>query len=302
MTLPVQYQAESFEQIFKRHISGIPERFLRYVHSTTRSIWISTLTLADETGREHFHILRSVGDLRDTYGAEWFARHLKQTAYPVDLGMGRTRQDPAYECSKEAATILLLSMTGEKAAHFKREFVQSVQQLSDALDAAVKEMHTAQLHIAELKVEQQKLLAYKLGEQRDAAVQAAGMSQFQLAALAELAPLYDFEKLANFKAKPAANGVIYHYINNRLYHTVAGNEFTTKVEGDDGVFHIEALLTSDGDLYSEGMEWVESLTSELDDSTLLNPLFSNPEHIEDLIVSIKLRRSELIRRLGGLLA
>ena len=83
-------------------------------HVTTTSNQI-----AKHFGKEHKIVMRAIRNLRNTVDADFYQRNFALIQIVTDLGIGRTRQDPAYRITRDGFVFLAMGFTGKEAAAWK---------------------------------------------------------------------------------------------------------------------------------------------------------------------------------------
>jgi Rha family phage regulatory protein len=114
-------------------------------HITTTS-----LQVAEHFGKRHDRVLRAIRNLM----AEMPAEHLPifgEIQIDVDLGMGRTRQDPAFRMTRDGFTLLAMGFTGKEALQWKLAYLSAFNKMESALSAPTLTIAPAQAqHLREL--------------------------------------------------------------------------------------------------------------------------------------------------------
>ena len=79
----------------------------------------TSLAVAEYFGKKHLHVLEKIRALIAELPADWYESNFRLIQTDTDLGLGRTRQDPAYELTRDAFMLLVMGFTGKTALAFK---------------------------------------------------------------------------------------------------------------------------------------------------------------------------------------
>jgi Rha family phage regulatory protein len=88
--------------------------------------------VAKQFGKLHDEVLRRIRNLLEQL-PEGYDRNFAAIQTNVDLGMGRTRQDPAYRLTRDGFTLLAMGFTGKKALTFKLAYIDAFNRMEAAL-------------------------------------------------------------------------------------------------------------------------------------------------------------------------
>lgn len=89
----------------------------------------SSLQVAQEFGKEHKNVL---ADIRNLDCSDGFRElNFQQIRRPLDLGHGRTRQDPMYLMTRDGFMFLCFGYRGNKAAAIKEAYIARFNQYED---------------------------------------------------------------------------------------------------------------------------------------------------------------------------
>lgn len=97
-------------------------------HVTTTSNQI-----AEHFGKQHKDVLRAIRNLRNTVDADFYQRNFALIQIVTDLGIGRTRQDPAYRITRDGFVFLAMGFTGKEAAAWKVAYLTAFNNMEAEL-------------------------------------------------------------------------------------------------------------------------------------------------------------------------
>jgi len=97
-------------------------------HATTTSNQI-----AEHFGKQHKDVLRAIRNLRNTVDADFYQRNFALIQIITDLGIGRTRQDPAYRITRDGFVFLAMGFTGKEAAAWKVAYLTAFNRMEAEL-------------------------------------------------------------------------------------------------------------------------------------------------------------------------
>ena len=89
--------------------------------------------IADFFHKQHKHVLEKIESLRTDLPAEWYEPNFRLIQIDVDLGSGRTRQDPAREITRDGFTLLAMGFTGKRALEWKLKYIDAFNQMEATL-------------------------------------------------------------------------------------------------------------------------------------------------------------------------
>lgn len=117
-------------------ISAAPElsAFAPELTVVDGQITTTSLQVAEHFGKRHDRVLRAIRNLI----ADLPADHLPifgEIQIDVDLGMGRTRQDPAFRLTRDGFTLLAMGFTGKEALQWKLAYLGAFNKMEAALTA-----------------------------------------------------------------------------------------------------------------------------------------------------------------------
>lgn len=81
----------------------------------------------------HKNVLKAIDSLKADLDPAFYALNFELIQNQVDLGMGRTRLDRAYEMTKDGFTLLALGFTGKEALAFKVAYIQRFNDMEATL-------------------------------------------------------------------------------------------------------------------------------------------------------------------------
>ena len=85
-------------------------------------ITTTSLQIAEHFGKQHKDVLRAIKNLLKEL-PEGYQRNFALIQIDVDLGMGRTRKDPAYRITRDGFTLLAMGFTGKEALQWKLAYI-----------------------------------------------------------------------------------------------------------------------------------------------------------------------------------
>lgn len=97
-------------------------------HVTTTSNQI-----AEHFGKEHKVVMRAIRNLRNTVDADFYGCNFAPIQNITDLGIGRTRQDPAYRITRDGFVFLAMGFTGKEAAAWKVAYLTAFNRMEAEL-------------------------------------------------------------------------------------------------------------------------------------------------------------------------
>lgn len=99
----------------------------------------TSLDIARHFGKRHDDVLRLIRNLLEQL-PEGYARNFAAIKIDTDLGMGRTRQDPAYRITRDGFTLLAMGFTGKKALQFKLAYIDAFNRLEAELSSNPRQL------------------------------------------------------------------------------------------------------------------------------------------------------------------
>lgn len=91
----------------------------------------TSLQVAERFGKLHKNVMRDIKALECS--PEFYKLNFEPIQIDVDLGMGRTRKDPAFRMTRDGFTFLCMGFTGPGAAKFKEAYINAFNQMEAAL-------------------------------------------------------------------------------------------------------------------------------------------------------------------------
>ena len=85
--------------------------------------------VAEYFGKLHKDVLEKIRALIAELPPEFYERNFPLIQIDTDLGLGRTRQDPAYELTRDAFTLLAMGFTGKAALAFKLAYIEAFNRM-----------------------------------------------------------------------------------------------------------------------------------------------------------------------------
>lgn len=91
----------------------------------------TSLHVAEHFGKLHKDVLKRIAALDCT--PEFYKRNFAPIQIAADLGMGRTRKDPAFRITRDGFTFLCMGFTGKEAAKWKEAYIKAFNQMEAEL-------------------------------------------------------------------------------------------------------------------------------------------------------------------------
>jgi Rha family phage regulatory protein len=91
----------------------------------------TSLKIAEHFGKQHKSVLRTIKNL--DCSPEFHKRNFALMEIDVEIGMGKTRKDPAYELTRDGFTFLAMGFTGAKAAQWKEAYITAFNRMEAEL-------------------------------------------------------------------------------------------------------------------------------------------------------------------------
>lgn len=88
--------------------------------------------VAEHFGKEHKLVMRAIRNLLAEL-PEWYQCNFAPIQIDVDLGMGRTRKDPAYRITRDGFTLLAMGFTGKEALQWKLSYITAFNKMEAEL-------------------------------------------------------------------------------------------------------------------------------------------------------------------------
>lgn len=95
-------------------------------------ITTTSLQIAEHFGKQHKDVLRAIKNLLKEL-PEGYQRNFALIQIDVDLGMGRTRKDPAYRITRDGFTLLAMGFTGKEALQWKLAYITAFNKMEAEL-------------------------------------------------------------------------------------------------------------------------------------------------------------------------
>ena len=86
-------------------------------------------SVAEYFGKQHKNVLQSIENLKADLPKDLYQLNFQLIQIDTDLGLGRTRQDPAYELTRDAFTLLAMGFTGKAALAFKLAYIEAFNRM-----------------------------------------------------------------------------------------------------------------------------------------------------------------------------
>lgn len=108
-------------------------------------ITTTSLQVAEHFGKRHADVLRAIKDLLKEL-PKGYRRNFALIQIETDLGMGRTRKDPAYRMTRDGFALLAMGFTGKEALQWKLAYIDAFNKMEKVLleqrQAAALEVQT----------------------------------------------------------------------------------------------------------------------------------------------------------------
>ncbi|WP_237772671.1 Rha family transcriptional regulator [Pseudomonas savastanoi] len=93
----------------------------------------TSVDIASHFGKLHKNVIKAIKALECT--DSFHKLNFEPIQIDVDLGMGRTRKDPAFRITRDGFTFLCMGFTGKEAARWKEAYINAFNQMELALKA-----------------------------------------------------------------------------------------------------------------------------------------------------------------------
>lgn len=100
-------------------------------HATTTS-----KAVADYFHKSHKDVLRKIEALLPDLPADFHQRNFAPMGIKVEIGLGKTRTDPAYEITRDGFTLLAMGFTGKQALQWKLRYIEAF----NAMEARLRQV------------------------------------------------------------------------------------------------------------------------------------------------------------------
>lgn len=88
--------------------------------------------IADHFGKRHANVLRDIKNLGCS--PKFYELNFEPIQIDTDLGMGRTRKDPAYRITRDGFTLLAMGFTGGEAMQWKEAYIEAFNAMEKSLE------------------------------------------------------------------------------------------------------------------------------------------------------------------------
>lgn len=89
--------------------------------------------IADYFHKQHKNVLQKIDALAADLPVEWYELNFKPMEITVEIGLGKTRQDPAREITRDGFTLLAMGFTGKRALEWKLKYIDAFNQMEATL-------------------------------------------------------------------------------------------------------------------------------------------------------------------------
>lgn len=96
-------------------------------------VTITSNQIAKHFGKKHKDVLRAIRYLRSAVEADFYERNFAPIQNITDLGIGRTRQDPAYRITRDGFVFLAMGFSGKEAAAWKVAYLTAFNRMEAEL-------------------------------------------------------------------------------------------------------------------------------------------------------------------------
>lgn len=121
-------------------VSAQPELSIHDGMVTTTSNQISA-----HFGKQHKAVLRAIRNLSGVVEADFYQRNFVPIQISTDLGMGRTRKDPAYLITRDGFVFLVMGFIGKEAAAWKVAYLAAFNRMEAELQKPAQDPQRIQL-------------------------------------------------------------------------------------------------------------------------------------------------------------
>ncbi|QZA80276.1 Rha family transcriptional regulator [Deefgea piscis] len=81
----------------------------------------------------HKNVLRDIEALKADLPADFYQLNFEPIQIDANLGLGRTRKDPAYQITRDGFTLLAMGFTGKEALAWKVQYIKTFNAMEDSL-------------------------------------------------------------------------------------------------------------------------------------------------------------------------
>jgi Rha family phage regulatory protein len=103
--------------------SLVKNQAAQLVHLVDGKPTTTSNVIASTFGKLHKAVLRAIKNLGCS--SEFYERNFAPIQIEVDLGMGRSRKDPAFEVTRDGFSFLAMGFTGKEAAKWKEAYINA---------------------------------------------------------------------------------------------------------------------------------------------------------------------------------
>lgn len=101
--------------------------------------------IAAHFGKQHKAVLRAIRNLSGVVEADFYQRNFVPIQISTDLGMGRTRKDPAYLITRDGFVFLVMGFIGKEAAAWKVAYLAAFNRMEAELQKPAQDPQRIQL-------------------------------------------------------------------------------------------------------------------------------------------------------------
>lgn len=113
-------------------VAASPASFAPELNVVDGEITTTSNQVAEHFGKQHKLVLRAIRNLLKEL-PDGYERNFAPIQIDVDLGMGRTRQDPAYSINRDGFTLLAMGFTGKEALQWKLAYINAFNKMEAEL-------------------------------------------------------------------------------------------------------------------------------------------------------------------------
>lgn len=120
------------DTIIGASVATSPASFAPALTVVDGKITTTSNQVAEHFGKQHKLVLRAIRNLLKEL-PDGYECNFAPIQIDVDLGMGRTRQDPAYSINRDGFTLLAMGFTGKEALQWKLAYINAFNKMEAEL-------------------------------------------------------------------------------------------------------------------------------------------------------------------------
>ena len=120
--------------------------------------------VAQHFGKQHKLVLRAIRNLLKEI-PEGYGCNFAPIQIESDLGLGRSRKDPAYRITRDGFTLLAMGFTGKEAIHWKVAYITAFNKMESALEnRSARQTIPVTLYEQALEAEKKEVKSFALAQ------------------------------------------------------------------------------------------------------------------------------------------